>query len=169
MLEYIKHIIKDQNIEDIYLTGFVDVENGEAQFYYDLRFMYFEVDSKYIKFESINQFSKLSIEIVDSITYDSDIDEDMIGAKSSISQIILNDTMAVGNSIDTIIFHNLEEQEKLICDAIEILLANGQIIFLDPSFYFGINIGGEEQKRIWNLNRKDDVKDIETRIKLSLN
>ncbi|MCT4508317.1 MAG: hypothetical protein N4A48_06060 [Tepidibacter sp.] len=43
--------------------------------------------------------------------------------------------------IDIIKFYNLEEQEELICDAIEIKLKNEQVIFLYPSFYFGINIG----------------------------
>ena len=45
--------------------------------------------SKYIKFESINQFSKLQLKIVDFIEYDFEIDEDMIRAKSSVGEIIL--------------------------------------------------------------------------------
>lgn len=167
MIEYLKRIVKDNNIEDIYLTGFIDVENGIAQFYQDLRFIYFEINSKYVEFESINQFSKLRIKIVDSIAYDFEIDEDMMIAKSSISQIILNDTMAEGNHIVDIIFYNLEEQEELICDALEIELANGQVIFLDPSFYFGINIGGKEQKQMWKNNLKDAVKVSETYVKIA--
>lgn len=103
MIESLKKITKGHNIEDIYLTGFVDVEDGIAQFCHDLRFVYFEINSKYIKFESINQFSKLQLKIVDFIEYDFEIDEDMIRAKSSVGEIILNDTMANGNDIDTMI------------------------------------------------------------------
>ena len=114
--------------------------------------------SKYIKFESINQFSKLQLKIVDFIEYDFEIDEDMIRAKSSVGEIILNDTMANGNDIDTIIFYNLEVQEELICDAVEIKLVNGQVIFLDPSYYFGINIGEKEQKQIWKINFEETKK-----------
>ena len=147
MIEYLKKVVKNNNIEDIYLTGFVDVENGIAQFCHDLRFMYFEINNKYIEFEVVEQFSKLKIRIVDSIEYNFEIDKDVIKAKSSVSEIVLNDTMSAGNNISTIIFYNLVE-ECLICDAIEIELTNGQIIFLDPSFYFGINIGGKEQKQL---------------------
>lgn len=167
MIRDIKKIVKDNNIEDIYLTGFVDIEDGIAQFYHDLRFIYFEINSKYIEFESINQFSRLKVKIVDSVEHNFEIDEDMIKAKSSVSEIILNDTMANGNDIDNIVFYNLEEQEELICDAIEINLVNGQVIFLDPSYYFGINIGGKEQKRMWKLNLKENVNISETHIKIS--
>lgn len=168
MIEYFKRIVKNNDIEDIYLTGFVDIEDGVAQFYHDLRFMYFEVNSKYIEFESINQFSKLRIKIVDSVGHNFEIDEDMMKGKSSVSEIILRDTMANGNNINNITFYNLEEQEEeLICDAMEIKLVNEQVIFLDPSYYFGINIGGNEQKQIWKFNLKDNAKVNETYIKIS--
>ena len=166
-IEYLKEIVKNKNIDDIYLTGFVDIEDGTAQFYPDLRFIYFEINSKYIEFESVNQFSKLKIEIVDSVKYNFEMDEDMMKAKSSVSEIILNDTMANGNNIDSMVFYNLDKQEDLICDAIEIRLGNGQIIFLDPSFYFGINIGGAEQKQIWRNNLQGNVKINEDDIKIS--
>lgn len=169
MLRDLKEILKNNNIEDIYLTGFVDIEEGIAQFYHDLRFIYFEVNSKYIEFESINQFSRLKIKIVNSVEHNFEIDEDMIKAKSSVREIILNDTMANGNDIKNIVFYNLEEQEELICDALEINLVNGQVIFLDPSYYFGINVGGTEQKQMWKYNLKENANISETYIKISDN
>jgi len=86
MIEYLKKVVKNNNIEDIYLTGFVDVENGIAQFCHDLRFMYFEINNKYIEFEVVEQFSKLKIRIVDSIEYNFEIDKDVIKAKSDLEQ-----------------------------------------------------------------------------------
>ncbi len=165
-MESLRRIIKGKKIEDIYLTGFVDIENGIAQFFYDLRYMYFEINSKYIEFESINQFSKLRIKVVDSVQYSYEMDEDMMRAKTSISEIILNDTMANGNDINNIIFYNMVKGDELICDAVEIELVNGQVIFLDPSYYFGINIGGIEQKQIWEINFKE-VKVDKTRISVT--
>lgn len=166
-MEDLKRMIKDKSIEDIYLTGFIDIEKGMAQFYHDLRFIYFEIDSKYLEFESINQFSKLKIKIVDSVQHNYEIDEDMMKAKTSISELILNDTMSNGNDIGRIIFYNLEEEDELICDAVEMKLVNGQVIFLDPSYYFGINIGGEEQKQIWKSNLKEYVNISEMCINIS--
>ncbi len=166
MLEKLIRIVKDKNIDDIYLTGFVDIEDGIAQFYHDLRFVYLELDDKYLRFESIEQFSRLRISIVNTINFDYEVDEDMIRAKSSVSEVILNDTMAIGNDIGEITFYNLEQKIELICDAIELKLVNGQVIFLDPSYYFGINIGGKEQKEKWKLNIKKDTKVCETLIKI---
>lgn len=166
MLEKLIRIVKDKNIDDIYLTGFVDIEDGIAQFYHDLRFVYLELDDKYLRFESIEQFSRLRISIVNAINFDYEVDEDMIRAKSSVSEVILNDTMAIGNDIGEITFYNLEQKIELICDAIELKLVNGQVIFLDPSYYFGINIGGKEQKEKWKLNIKKDTKVCETLIKI---
>lgn len=166
MLEELIRIVKDKKIDDIYLTGFVDIEDGIAQFHHDLRFVYLELDDKYLKFESFEQSSRLRISIVDSINFDYEVDEDMVRAKSSVSEIVSNDTMAFGNDTGEIIFYNLEQKIDLICDAIELKLVNGQVIFLDPSYYFGINIGGKEQKEKWKLNIKKDTKVCETLIKI---
>ena len=75
--------------------------------------------------------------------------------------------MANGNDIDNIIFYNLEGQEEIICDAVEMKLVNGQVIFLDPSYYFGINIGGKEQKQLWKINFKENENIVETCIRIS--
>lgn len=151
MINNLKKIVKNNDIEDVYLTGFVDIEDGIAQFYHDLRFIYFEIHSKFIEFESINQYSKLRIKIVNAVNHNFEIDEDMMKGKSSVSEIILTQDGAIGNCIDIIKFYNLEEKEEvLICDAIEIKLKNEQVIFLDPSFYFGINIGGMNKSKYGN-------------------
>lgn len=167
MIEYFKEILKSHSITDIYLTGFIDIENGTAQFYHDLRFLYFEISPLYIEFESISQFSRLKIKIKDSVEHNFKIDKDMIKAQSSVSEIILNDTMSNGNNINSIVFYNLEEQEEITCDAIELNLGNGQMIFLDPSYYFGINIGGTRQKQIWEINLNKDKNIHKTCIKIS--
>ncbi|MCT4543790.1 MAG: hypothetical protein N4A63_09625 [Vallitalea sp.] len=167
MINNLKKVVKNNDVKDVFLTGFVDIEDSIAQFYPDLRFIYFEINSKFIEFESINEYSKLRIKIVNAVNYNFEIDEDMMKGKSSVSEIIFTQDSAIGNCIDIIKFYNLEEkEEELICDAIEIKLKNEQVIFLDPSFYFGINIGGNEQKEIWKLNL-DNVETNKTYIKIS--
>ena len=133
MIKKLIKLVKNNDIENIFLTGFVDIEDGIAQFYPDLRFIYFEINSKFIEFESINQYSKLRIKLEDLVNHNFEIDEDMMKGKSSVSEIILNQDGAIDNCIDNIKFYNLEEkEEELICDAIEIKLKNEQVIFLDP-------------------------------------
>lgn len=151
--------IRNKEIDDIYLVGFVDMEGGMAQFCHDLRYVYIEIGEQYIELESIEQFSKMRIRIVDSLQYHFEIDEDMMKARSSISELVLNDTMSIGNKIQNVLFYNLNDS---ICDALEICLENGQILFFDPTFYFGINIGGIEQRKTWEENRAIDNVVIES-------
>lgn len=159
MLKDFIEMIKDKEIENIYLAGFIDIEEGIVQFYPDLRYLYFEFESAFIEFESIEQFSKLKINIVELVMHKFEIDEDMTKGITNISEIILNDNMSAGNKITRVNIFNLDKAEDIFtCDALEIELENGQKIFLDPSYYFGINIGGEKQKEIWNSNLNEDSK-----------
>jgi hypothetical protein len=47
--------------------------------------------------------------------------------------------------------------ENLECDIVEFELESGQVLFLDLMF-FGLNIGGLEQKELWEENRNVDEK-----------
>ncbi|MGZ7442374.1 hypothetical protein [Paenibacillus sp. TH7-28] len=160
MLEKLINVFKGNSIQDIYLLGFVDIEDGRADFCPDMRYYYFEVGEKYIEFESIDQYSKLSVKIVDSIRYQFEIDEDMFPCKTSVSQIILTDSMSVKNTVKSIVINGLDlkDKEQIICDSLQLNLNNGQELFFDPSFYFGINIGGAEQRKFWIENLAENTK-----------
>lgn len=168
MLEKLKDIFKNSLIQDIYVVGFADIEDGIANFYPDMRFYYFEVGEQILELESIDQYSKLSVNIVDSIRYKFEIDEDMIPCKTSVSQIILTDSMSTKNIVKSIIINGMElcNKEKIICDSIQLNLNNGQELFIDPSFYFGINIGGTEQRKFWLENLAYGTKVSETIIEI---
>ena len=168
MIEHLKDFIKDMELVDIILVGFTELNNDETLFYPDLRFMYFMFTSGLIKFESVDQYSKLKLSISDSIQYNFEVDEDMLKGKSSIGDIILEDTMDSGNIIKDLVFYNLEcKGGEIICDALEIILINKQTIFLDPSYFFGINIGGIRQKERWKINLQNEFRVIKQCIKIS--
>lgn len=167
MLEKLTDIFKNNSVQDIYLVGFVDIEDGAAKFYPDMRLYYFEVGEHCIEFESIDQYSKLSVSIVDSIRYKFEYDEDMLPCKTSVRQIIFTDSMSAKNTVKSIIIYGMElNKEQLICDSIQLNLNNGQELFIDPSFYFGINIGGAEQRKFWIENFENDTKHAETIIEI---
>ncbi len=42
--------------------------------------------------------------------------------------------------------------DEVICDALQMTLKNGQILFFDPTFVSGINVGGIEQYEFWRTN-----------------
>lgn len=168
MIEQLKDFIKNMELVDIILVGSMELNNEGTQFYPDLRFMYFVFTSGLIEFESVEQYSKLKLSISESIRYEFEIDEDMVKAKTSISDIVLEDTMDSGNIIKDLVFYNLEcKGSEIICDALEIILINEQTIFLDPSYYFGINIGGIRQKERWKVNLENNFPITEQCIKIS--
>jgi hypothetical protein len=160
MLEELVDIFKSGSIQDIYLLGFVDIEDGVADFCPDMRYYYLEVGEKYIELESINQYSKLSVRIVDSIRYQFEIDEDMLPCKTSVSQIVLTDSMSAKNTVESFVINGMEssENDQIICNTLQLNLDNGQELFIDPSFYYGINIGGAEQRKFWNENLADGTR-----------
>ncbi len=67
MLEKLTVLFKNEAIQDIYVLGFVDIEDGKADFSLDMRCYYLELGDQYIELESIEQYSKLSVKIVDSV------------------------------------------------------------------------------------------------------
>jgi len=42
---------------------------------------------------------------------------------------------------------------ELVCGAMQLDLANGQQIFIDPTYHFGMRVGGSEQRAIWLENQ----------------
>ncbi len=137
-----------KKLTDIYSIGYIDLENGEGVYHPDFRWIYFEFEDTLIEFESFKQFSKLRAEEVKDIRYQLEMDEDMIKAKSSIAEVVLISSFLAGNTVKQIEFKNGTEKE---CQAAQIILETGQIIFLDPSFPYGIGIGGKEQQEYWNF------------------
>ncbi|WP_106766555.1 hypothetical protein [Paenibacillus faecalis] len=168
MLEEFVDIFKSGSIQDIYLLGFADIEDGVADFCPDKHYYYFEVGKKYIEFESINQYSKLSVRIVDSIQYQFEIDEDMLPCKASVSQIILTDSMSAKNTVKSFVINGMEfnDNKRIVCISLQLNLDNGQELFIDPSFYYGINIGGGEQRKFWIENLTDGIKPDEIIIEI---
>lgn len=155
------------HITDIISTGIVSIENGLAEFLPDLRILHFEIADKFVVFESIKQFSEIRISVSEKLRYYDVDDEDMLKSHMSIANIVLWDIYDRGNKTAEIYLYDQrsEDNNSIICDAVKINLLNGQTIFLDPKYYFGINIGGSDQEKRWfdNLD-KDERKNVRIKI-----
>ena len=75
-------------------------------------------------------------------------DEDMIKVKSSVIELVLVSSMLANNIVKEI---ELIDGTEKNCAAAKIVLENGQIIFVDPSFPYGIGVGGKEQEEYWHF------------------
>lgn len=149
-------------VEDIIQLGVVDIDREESfvDFIPIGRSIYIDFGQEYIHLtveDKMNEPTKLGLSyehtisetlLVDYISHENDI----YPAKESIAEIILTDTL-LDNSIDYLCVYGGElVQGKCICDAFSIRLNCGQLLFFDPSFHYGINIGGTNQRENWILN-----------------
>jgi hypothetical protein len=161
--------LKNKNITDIVRVGFIDIEDNIAEMTIMNEYMFIEFDDIFLKLTSVEQYSRLKIELSDNLSFDFEIDEDMIKSKVSVDTIMLDDTMA-DNRIDFLELYTSStiDDNQLICDAISIHLVCNQEIFIDPSFYFGLNVGGINQKKKWFDNLIDIPKPIPQIINLSI-
>lgn len=162
MKERIRKLVSKHPIEDVYLTGFVDIEEGVVEFCPEMRYLYLQFGEEYLELESVNQFSKLKITIAESVNHNFEIDEDMSPARASIDEVILVDTLADNRINSMKLINSTDETDKsIICDALELQLKSGQLIFVDPSFHYGIGLGGMFQKKYWENNaKKESIEEI---------
>jgi hypothetical protein len=76
----------------------------------------------------------------------------MLSAVTSVREQCLDDADG-RNDLSVMRFWDATEDEAgLRCAAAQLDLTNGQQIFVDPTYHFGIRIGGALQKRIWLEN-----------------
>lgn len=107
-----------------------------------------------LEIESSEQYSRLQIRVVDSVIHEPEF-EDVLPGYCSIANIVLLNPIG-RHKVKSISLINLEEEDSYIeCDVLELVLKNGQIMFIDPRF-FGNNIGGAGQKALWVANKKED-------------
>ncbi len=101
------------------------------------------------EFESIEQYSRLRVKRVVDIRYPFEQDEDMIRVRSSVKELVLVSSVLLGNIVRET---ELKDGTENNCAAAKIVLENGQILFIDPGFPYGIGIGGKEQEEYWQFN-----------------
>ena len=135
-----------KKLTDIYTVGFIYLEE-KPEFTPDLRWMYFEFEDILIEFESFEQYSRLRIKKVLDVRYCFEYDEDMIKVKSSVREFVLISSLLANNIVKGIELIDGTEEN---CAAAKIVLENGQTIFIDPSFPYGIGVGGKEQEEYWH-------------------
>ena len=161
MLKNLTQVMRKFYLDEIYITGFVDLEeNSMAEFVANSDYLFLEFGEQLIKIQSIEQYTKIAITIVETLKINIDL-EDVIPAKSRISGVIFNNPM-IDNKVAVIELFNLEVINcELICDAFKLILSNNQEIFIDPAF-LGINIGGSGVEALWRDNLPKEYKSLST-------
>ncbi|WP_310602849.1 hypothetical protein [Anaerosporobacter sp.] len=156
MINSLRNILKINQLDEMYLVGIFDKEDKE--FIVNSNYLYIQLGDKFIELEAIESYSKLKLSITDCICYKNYI-EDEIDGKIKISEVVLLNPLEENRKVEEVFFCNLEIGEDiLITDILFLKLSNRENVFIDPGF-LGINIGGLEQKKLWeeNLTSKDKI------------
>jgi hypothetical protein len=165
-LEEIKNIVQNNFLSNVYVTGIVlpsERENELAEFIPYRSYLFLEFGDQLVKIEAIEQYSKISIALTPTYIVRVEV-EDVIPAKSNISDIIFDNSL-IDNKVSKIeLFNMVVKSNEIICDTLRLSITNNtnkQELFLDPQF-FGINIGGSGVEELWKYNQSEENKSIST-------
>ncbi|CAM4333439.1 hypothetical protein [Paenibacillus typhae] len=148
-------IVKNNCIRNIYTTGVVlppDSENDVAEFVPNRSLLFFELGNQLLKFEAIEQYSKILITTVPAFKVKVEV-EDAIPVKSVVTDLLLDNSLIDNNISQIEFFILIDSDSEMVCDTLRLSLTsstNKQELFLDPQF-FGINIGGNGVERLWRI------------------
>ena len=143
--------LKGRALTDVVLTGFVDQDDVPVQFHSVLRFLYFEFGTLLLEMATLGDSGRMQLTFVD-VPCSVATEEDMLPAVTSIRQQVLRDTESDNRIAMLRLWDASNVLGELVCAAARLDLVNGQTIFVDPSYHFGIVVGGREQQEIWKQN-----------------
>lgn len=145
-----------EELEDIISTGFCDTLEEGIEYIANTDILYLEFKHFLIRLEAIENFSRLSMKREEKIRQEFVNDEDMKFAFARLHNIVFRMGEMDTVRIEKICLYNLNTNDsEIICDAMKICLSSGQVLFFDPAYYFGINIGDETLIPIWEDQNKN--------------
>lgn len=142
--------IKGKIITDLIITGDVDIDDEVLDFLSDFTLILLQLEDKYLVFESVEQFSKISISETSELYFHKIVEEGYKKAYISLMNLLVINGKLSDVSVDKIILFNCEHNpENILCEAVKIVLSNGQFFFLDPYNFWGFTIGDDLQEKNW--------------------
>lgn len=157
MLTELETRLRGKGLSDILLVGFAEEDEVPVRFYSLLRSMYFEYDTVVLEMATLNDTGRMRLSFVEAPRHCAELDEGMVPAITSIRQQVLRDTESKNSIAALRLWEPSYPDGAVECAAARLDLANGQQIFVDPSYHFGIVLGGREQQEIWEENWPDSA------------
>jgi hypothetical protein len=142
----------DARLEDLLLQGFTDEEKGGLRFYPMLGALFLKVEGRLIRMQSTEQYSAVELSEVQTVAPTFEVDPGTQFCVSSADELLLLNPMG-DNRIECVeVYGRRSAGEIDQFDAIGLRLYAGQYLFFDPSFLFGMKVGGERQRESWLRN-----------------
>ncbi len=139
-------------LDDVLVPGFIYDDEDPVHFHAVLTAAYFDFGGVLIEARAVVSEGTLIVARVAQVQHRFKLDEDMRPAIVSIHEMVIQDPDG-DCAVTALRFWNVgSEDGNVSCAALEIDLASGQELFIDPTFHFGLRIGGSEQRRVWRCN-----------------
>lgn len=137
---------------DVLIAGYVgQTDDGRVEFCPTYYAYFFECGAVLLTFRAVPYAGRMRISRGDVVIRD-DLDPDLKPAWASIGTTVLENSIGPTPLRALHLWGVDETTEGVECDAAQFDLANGQTIFLDPTYIFGIRLGGDRQYAIWLEN-----------------
>lgn len=145
----VKSKLAGAGLTDVLLVGFLDEEEAPVRFRPILQKVYLAVGSAFLELATIGDTGRMTVTVAPTISRHAELDDDMVPAVTSLREQLLHDPD--GSNIIRLLrlWSPADDHHELSCSALGVELCNGQLIFVDPSNYFGIRIGGGDLMKSW--------------------
>ena len=151
----LQNALAGTGIGDVLIAGFVDRnDDGRVEFCPTYNAYFFECGAMLLKFGAVPYTGRMRISRVDAVR--DELDPDLEPAWASIGTAVLDNSIGPTPLRALRLWGVDDNLEMVECDAAQFDLANGQTIFLDPTYHFGIRLGGARQYAIWLENLPGD-------------
>lgn len=142
-----------QPLADLQVAGLVYQAEKRLRFTPFFEQVFVVLGSGLLELRALDQGEALRLRWVDAIQPDLKLDPGDQLATSSIGPVIFRDIHADSPIQSIQVFSARIESDGLHCEALQLILSNRQVLFFDPTYTFGIRVGGPEQEAIWRENR----------------
>ncbi len=145
-------LLRFSTLDDVLVAGFIDDDEDPVGFHGVLTAAYLDFAGVLIEIRAAESDGTLVVTPVAQVRHHFELDESMRPAVASIQEIVIEDPD--GDCAVTVLrlWDAGPGDGHISCSAFEVDLASGQELFVDPTFHFGLRIGGGKQRRNWSSN-----------------
>ncbi len=143
------------SLDDVFVAGFLDDEESPPRFHGQFRLMYLELGNRLVELRCVEDTGTVKLTSVSGFSNAHDLDDDARPCVMSLRALVLDDPDANNEIEELKLFGATFNAHDVTCSAAEFVLKNGQVLFLDPSYHFGIRFGGGEQRDLWCKNNPE--------------
>lgn len=140
-------------VEDVLFAGFLDEEEVPTRFRALQDVVYFKCQLFMLTLEAIDSAGRLRVSLTERVRSDPRlVDENLAPAVMSVGDQVLDDSSGRNELVAIHLWGAMELPEELQCHAFQLDVSNGQQIFVDPTYHFGLRLGGPTLRQLWRDN-----------------